>query len=544
MGNSKQAASNITSAEFYTSRCPVQCEMCFNNYGQTGSAVVHNITCKKSKKWFEYAKKNGWKPAPKKPTDDPSRLAGYSKASAIMVPRMPTVEWTRRGTEGQARQSFVRLGAGKDQVHLPLINRVCSMSDASFAPEWWVKQLLDVWGDYCFFNSSIRALQLKPGYIKADRFNRVVVTANPGHQTLPSVKPPHAAGGIPVTELYGSMGKRGDGDFLSPLTLTNIGLGEHEGLVKFYRLRALPTIQGRLETDAPVVITQMRFLGAAAIFEFARKYGLRCEIQTQHGSDGAKDAQYYESKHRGLVQLIERRGPTAIRMWDPRRSDDNVSPNRGEPSEFRISHSWYRVAPGQFPHQPWVCDRAHQSCKACGLCATLDGTQKGQTNQFNVAQSGSGHEFVVAPVPDADYYLPLVDDELDGGDYFAGLFEHATGQTWYDVGWVRNAGQANVAPEDQIAKMLGRCAEYLGQCEPVHESWDTHETVLGLTGYCVWALVAHAKRRGLSPEAAGPAILAFIDEATGGIDVLSGVAGLDEIWAGTSPWCEQFGGAE
>jgi len=161
--------------------------------------------------------------------------------------------------------------------------------------------------------------------------------------------------------------------FDAPKTLTDIGLQDQEHKVKFYRLRALPGVEPRIETDAPVVRTMLRFTGISDFCEFARRYGLelRYEGNSAHVREVAKyfgfQAQYVRRKE-GEPNRIFLRGDV----------DWNVSPHRGEWAEFNNIKTWWRMADSSMiDHLPFVCDSRYLGCKACGLCATLDGTEPG-----------------------------------------------------------------------------------------------------------------------------------------------------------------------
>jgi hypothetical protein len=326
MANEKQDGSNLLSLEATTGRCKVGCELCFVNLGQQGNTVPLNILHPwKAVEWYEESKKKGWKAPPKDPTPEeileeeykdregrmkirevPSwRLGLATVTSATMIPK------SNKAMKPSKRKKLIECNDGS---MLPAILRVSSMSDSSLAPRPWLEKVRDMWGGYCFFNSNIRAIERNPELTRGV-FHKLVSTMNGGYQTLH--KPTPKAGiKVATGEFYkvlsraykkdfhegykfGSDTKRDvlhsmqkgkprdeNADFWNPQSLSDIGLRDYEDLIKFYRLRVCPTIWPDPHTDRPVVCTVLRFKSLAMLFEFARRYKLKAEVQDRRDLQG------------------------------------------------------------------------------------------------------------------------------------------------------------------------------------------------------------------------------------------------------------------
>lgn len=155
--NAKQEDSNLLSAEAYTGQCPVKCEQCYVNFGETGMATCTAIVEGNSPEAQEArrrAKKRGWD----------------GKASVIW--KKPDREWFNQGPR------LIRLKTG---YIIPSILRISTMGDSSIAKKKWCQDILELWGDHCFFNSTIRILRTRQRNIR-EVFHKVVVTVNGGYQ--------------------------------------------------------------------------------------------------------------------------------------------------------------------------------------------------------------------------------------------------------------------------------------------------------------------------------------------------------------------------
>ena len=165
--------------------------------------------------------------------------------------------------------------------------------------------------------------------------------------------------------------------FFAPVRLRDIKpqYEEYEQNIKFYRVRALPTIQPDVSAfgDVPVVYTVLRFKTVMQTLEFAAKYGLDAECAVKSRKDMLVCDWY------GVPYTEAAEGePTVVAL----KSDDplNASPNRGKWTLLHYSGNFFRAGKEQMGNLQYVCDRASKSCKACGLCATLDGTEPGWQN--------------------------------------------------------------------------------------------------------------------------------------------------------------------
>jgi len=567
MANMKQDGSNITSLEFSTGRCRVRCEQCFVNYGQVGGTVLKNIMDPRkvdprakgsNAKWIRHATtvRNDrgelcWRP-PRKGTkrlgegdygwkELTERERGLdwpilTDESAFEIPKTldRLVDGPPRTPAKVGKVKGVRGAAGT----MPWFLRVSSMSDSAHAPLWWLMKVLASWGDYCFFNASVvSACSLGMREYWESAFHKIVITANGGYQKPMPVKQfGDVPGGVPLSFTKGSMGER-DGSptsFLDPRTVDSFeGFGGLERQIKFYRLRALPTIAGRLETDIPVVMTQMRFLALPNALEFCRKYGITAVARIRSKKD-VKTCQAFGVR-------FEEAGPdepVSLRLRYNGR--DNASPRRGEETIMQIESGFYRSSPDQWDHYPYVCDRVHGSCVACGLCASLDATQPAvrigrylvHANVLNVLKpTGRREGILMAPEPFGADYLP----SDKAANYYASIFVKEGGR------WVANP---EAADEDWIAGALEEVAGYLRQGHDPDanacESWDTHEDVRKLTAFCYWNALKILKRNGVGFLQACEAVEAWFGKVTGAF-VLDDVSELRAMWDGESVWTDEFG---
>jgi hypothetical protein len=304
------------------------------------------------------------------------------------------------------------------------------MCDSSTAPEEWIKRIRDIWGDLCFFNSSAHALKRYPNNMKKGLYHKVVVTANPGLQKVYAgvdallayypdrrdfIAEPKAREVIKIMfpELSGKSlpelqdilvdGRKGYGkDAVAAIAMCVLGYKTMKGSqdrpwhfynptlvedinpafrpykdnVKFYRIRALPTIQPHVEKFAghPVVYTVLRFKTVQQSLEFARKYNIETVVRT-HSKQDRFVTQFYANLPGTKISFEEPKEDerSHIMMRDKRKV--NGSPNRGQWSLLYNEKNFFRAGKEQMDDMDYVCDRASKSCKACGLCATLDGTE-------------------------------------------------------------------------------------------------------------------------------------------------------------------------
>jgi len=166
--NAKQEDSNLLSAEAYMGQCPVLCEQCYVNFGQTGRSSCTAIVKGKSREAKEARRR--------------ARAMGWD-GKAQVIWRDPDWEWYNQGPR------LIRLDTG---YIIPSILRVSTLGDSSIARKKWCEEILDLWGDHCFFNSTIRILKTRNRNLR-EVFHKVVVTANGGYQR-PYLLPPAPKG--------------------------------------------------------------------------------------------------------------------------------------------------------------------------------------------------------------------------------------------------------------------------------------------------------------------------------------------------------------
>jgi hypothetical protein len=324
--NQKQAGSNLINAEFHNGRCQTFCEQCFVNFGDRGNCKVRGFMADtpQNEQMFRDIEKAQtderaearqvggipsviYTPPPRTPSGTPkpsdpnlellARTITKTGKGLLNIPMKKAWEplyVTARGAEKKRQMTIEGFG------EVPTILRVSSMSDSSWASSMWIDAIRDTWGDQCFFNSCIKAIKDRPKML--DHFHKLVVTLNPGKQTMPPIEPCHVrpawdspqrlsqrivrcmgrAGRVgsatarrkqcaaevlaafakeqqkrtagfttlqanPKVDHFplGSMGPVRDksADFLHPLTLSQVtGNAGDERLIKFYRVRALATV--------------------------------------------------------------------------------------------------------------------------------------------------------------------------------------------------------------------------------------------------------------------------------------------------------------
>ena len=496
---------------------------------------------------------------------------------------------------------------------MPIFLRVSSMSDSSRAPAEWIRQVREAWGDHCFFNSAIRTIDWAMHHpvqrAVLDEYHKLVVTTNSGQQRPPlfmprtvRVKPAGRGASKARVEkgkslryrvekrrqrwiathdqvrgsMLGEAGQIKPFDFFHPKTLSEIGLGHLESIIKFYRVRAFPTMRPVVNTDAPVVVTQMRFKGFENLAEFARRYALKLEFHVPSWKMNKTGAREPNSKvfPAGLKQhffdvftWVEDEQATRTEAWisDPEGRYPNASPHAGEPSRFVYESSFFRpIDLHYFDEEPYVCDRLRGGCAFCGLCASLDA--QGPTidgipycNELNRVSQG-----LLAPLPggrNAGYIGVLsqrgvevrFDDgkkvEVIPGDFFA-THMRALGYTLDTPvvfeGWQANPAERPPLHPDECAAMFADVAAYLekgayGTEEYFCEGWNTHENAAATCGFAVWSLMVHAKLAHMSREQAEEWILGIMYDATNNIDVLAGADELWDMWDDYTAANDQFG---
>jgi hypothetical protein len=344
---------------------------------------------------------------------------------------------------------------------LPVILRVCTMSDASTAPAPWIKQIRKVWGDEsCFFNTSANAIRRWPQNLEAGLFHKVVVTANPGRQTI------KGAG------VYSLRGRKDDpGHFYVPMTLTDMGYPGLEQTIKFYRVRGLPTIAPRWNESKHVTVwTVVRFKSILLACEFARKYECGLEFRPRAKSDrNAKVVEAYRQKFgkRFSVVVDKAAKQVELRLWS--KDKLNGSKLKGEQTILRTEMQFWRASKKQMDELRWVCDRSGLACKGCGLCATLDAQAPGYHNPIMKA----------AGLPLLSY-AEQVWKNPDGDDI-------GDGDLWQYI--LEDLDETD-APDmvERVAAALQEVQTYVIGAETM-DQWNTHEQVGEIVSRCYHWLV-------------------------------------------------------
>lgn len=332
------------------------------------------------------------------------------------IPKVPEEPWRRK----------IEATRAYNGQWLPSVLRVNSMSDSSVAPTKWIEEIRQHWGEDCFFNTNVHALIGYPANMRSGLFHKVVVTANPGLQKLyagveryklhfptkqdvaadpeivalaralyPDLGPKASKNKVAQfltkltwEELYGLVTLRlGAGTmkgsaerpwhFFKPARISDIRkeFAPYEQNIKFYRVRALPTIQPDVSKfdGQPVVYTVLRFKTVAQTLEWAAKYGIEARCVVKNRKDEVV-CDYYGVDYR----LAKEKEPSLIQLRSNHKL--NASPRKGEWTNLFFQGNFFRAGKKQMTDMQFVCDRASQSCKACGLCATLDGTEPDWTN--------------------------------------------------------------------------------------------------------------------------------------------------------------------
>jgi hypothetical protein len=621
MANSKQAGSNVTNIEYSLGRCTTHCEQCFVNFGLYGSMKTRVLA---NQGWASalaraegLAKKypGTYKPPPKAERLDPAKVKTAADEEALQFRITEGSPWLYNFPSQSAWEpeyiapykarcaTFDVIEGAEKLGPVPFFLRVSTMCDSANHPAEWLEKVKAAWGDYCFFNSCIYTLRRRKKSKNPERrrvldvFHKLVVTTNPGNQRPPRFQPSE----VRITDTKrqlregekwrrqtklegdprGTMGKAGaeiDGDFFHPLTVTDIGLPELEKKIKFYRLRALPTILPRLETDRPVVITQMRFRGFDNMAEFARRYGLEMEIHTRRGPstkkhpDGVmrKVDKLTRDNFGDLFTIIphDEQGENEAWIRTPPAEGQrrNAHENAGDWSVYVYEDGWIRPQNlAQYNYADYVCDRIHGGCSHCGLCASLDGT--GKTIQgVKFANPLNFIEREVDGKVKRRHLLPLTGIEGTGylGVYTKdrartkkkgpvkgpGFFAAKMQEMGWPVevptalrGWLKNPPEVPTIEEAQalVAEVAAYGRSGLIPGGEWLEDWNTYAHAEAAAALAYWAVLVHADDKHMNRKQAYDYADKILGAAQGEVDVLSGIEDLDLIWDGEGRWVDQFG---
>lgn len=524
--NRKQKGSNVMSAEAYMGRCPIQCEQCYVNFGKSGRASVSGLedgSGDVSEATRAFALRHGW------------------DGSKYKIWKRPATEWYDNGP----RNILTETG-----YVIPAVLRISCLGDSSISPAPWCRDILSLWGDHCFFNSTIRAVKQRPKNLK-EIFHKVVITVNGGYQRVfdhDGRKVMYSQENVDYfyNKVIGTMDPPSSGaaiaDFMHPQTFSKIGLEEHEGKVKFYRLRSLATVIPRIKTDSPVVHTMMRFHGLWGVCEFARRYGMELRVES---SDGFRVA---VAKKFGFDATKVKKGGTRAFVRDL--SDDNTYENKSEESELVMRGGYYRASLDQVGHLKYVCDRIGKGCKGCGLCATLDGQYPGDVNPA-MAEHGllptpfkGGYVDTMAPKAKRRRFRNPEDTVLTVSDYAGSLNEDLFAEMLGEAILCANPDEACITveqSEEWIANTLWEVASYCMANGYYVQGWDTHEDASVLMAYCFWCMLRKSHRGGMSPEDAWTAICGFTRDVTEGVDLYRFNGDLMLMWNNEGPYIEMFG---
>jgi hypothetical protein len=624
MANQKQDGSNLINLEYCTGRCKTLCEQCFVNLGQQGMATCKSTVNPGHMKGLEFAKAGGPpKYAPQVQIDQGK--AGYVappnvKRGFVLPPNheqllariTPSAKGfynipTQGSWEAESIKAYKASCKAFDEVEgaeqlgvLPFFLRVSSMSDSSWAPRSWLHMVKEAWGPLCFFNSSICSLDAVNGTPRDglfDEYHSLVVTVNPGHQALPKFREASSRDVNKAVreamreawkrdhwELLSPKGTMGTAvprpmDFLNPIGVGELGLGQLESVMKFYRLRALPTIRGRFETDLPVVITQMRFKGIEHIAEFARRYKLHMEIRLpskHYRLDGDVRASALSttmqedfSRYYKTAEAPEL-GRKEVILWTDKDDDRNDSQFAGEASVFYWEDSFWRQAnTDAYNDDDYVCDRIHGGCSHCGLCASLNGQGptllgvKFAQEENQTADDPPGYMLPYPKIEGAGYIGQLQPQRIEiktrrraggtvkeevvlppGADFFAERMNALGVPTDVPLiaealGWVQNPREP--ASPEECVELFRKVAQYVQKDGAFVESWNTHENAEATTAYAVWSLMVHAHENGLSDDEVFGYVMGIMEQASDSVDFTEGVDDLWSMWWGDSPWNDQFG---
>jgi len=552
MANKKQDGANVVNAEYSSGRCRTLCEQCFVNFGDRGLTASLNIFQPKNVHALAYALEVGkadapymaipYKPAPKVKKAVPEGYVPIPRAVMPSGTGMYNIPY-QAGRPKKAKRDL-RLSL---EMEFPIFCRVSTMSDSLYAPSYWLAELREYWKDQCFFNTSIKTLGKVLGLKRTmalDEVHKLVITSNPGEQRMQKLverwyAPKGKAKGWFATAggIRGSMGEVAalPGDFFHPLTIDDIGVHDLEGRMKWYRLRALPTICARYKTDpeVPVVVTKLRFKGVEHVLEFCRRYGLNCQFLA------ATSSTHYCMK-RGAAEfgaedsVVDARGQikkSMVRIWSGKKDSRNIlADRRGAASEFIFIENWWRPVT-DFDWARYVCDRLHESCKLCGLCASLDGTQEGNINWSNEIPTGTALDKFLLPRgdgayvwnPDAPGYIGLLEKPTEG-EFFGKILERLEDKS--------RVYQRNPMDIDEALDAIEKVSSYYSGDSYFCEGWNTHEDADTSMALAVWTVMRHAVDKGKDLEW----VLTTVADRGGML-----TDELVSMWTNESMWTEQFG---
>jgi len=549
MANSKLQGSNISATEWYTGRCPARCELCFANLGIVGNGCTYGIYLPElaGLSQYDYAvgtttlerllklprkgmpletaelfanlvSARAWKSLPGgefgrgeapfwfgRPTwNKKKRMLKMQRHVVIhprdakalyRIPKTPEAEWATRTKTTEI-----------DGKEYPVILRVNTMSDSCLVPAEWLLHLRKVWGDdNLFFNCSVNAVKLDSSNVKTDIFHKVVMTTNPGRQSLAKLA---------------LRGDKGDlGHFYKPLTFTQLGYPQMEDRVKFYRVRTLPTISPKWdERGRTTVYTVLRFKSVSYVCEFARKYNCHLKFHGKANSLNTKVVQSYAEKvsSRRFSAVPTAKGEASeIHIWSNDRL--NASPLKGQHTVLHWEGSWWRASKEQMDHLKYVCDRASNSCKACGLCFMLDGTR---ADGKNPVARGTGLRLRKYGKQTQYFEGPAKNPEFNEGDNDDDLYQLIL----RDLGVPRrNPSSDDNEMADKVAAALQEVLSYIGiggednDVRPM-DQWNTHEEVETILARCYQWLMQWSKSKGLDEDQAVEVAADFSERACG-VDV-------------------------
>jgi hypothetical protein len=624
MANQKQDGSNCINSEYSTGACKTRCEQCFVNWGQQGLATCKAVVNPGHANQLQFAKDGGPPAYAARIAADQGALAAYNPPPIIPPGKrlppgrewliaeitkdrsngfvnVPTksswVDWAIKRHRAQC-ESFNEAEGAEQLGVLPFFLRVSSMSDSAWAPATWLRLVRDAWEEKCFFNSSINTLRKVKGTPRAtlfDEYHALVVTMNPGFQKLPPFRPQshrallkaertaereawsrkHWRMLSPLDQM-GTAGQTVKGDFLHPYSCTDIGLAHLERVIKFYRLRALPTIRGRFVGDtppnAPLVITQMRFKGLDHALEFVRRYDLHAEVRLPRDRFYKKNVKKLKAaslpksvvkqfrKYFKLIVDADLERPE-LHIWTDENDSRNGSPYAGQRSIYVFESSYWRPVNSEyFNDDAYVCDRIHGGCAHCGLCASLDGRGPtvGDVSFWNPEnKTEGGGKMLPYPGIEGAGYIGSVgrqrwttDNHGDrvlvppGADFFAERMQALgvpldTPLVAEKLGWVANPRRP--ADPDECVSIFGNVARYVNKREFFVEGWNTHENAAAATAYGVWSLMVYAAQTGIPDDELFLFVMNNVEAGAGDTPILDGVDDLWSMWDGYSPWLDQFG---
>ena len=245
------------------------------------------------------------------------------------------------------------------------------------------------------------------------------------------------------------------------------------------------------------------------------------------------------------------------------RCDDELNGSRyaGEWTEFVYDRGFWRSTKEQMEHLPFVCDRISQSCKGCGLCATLDATYEDFANpeladlgivpeigndRYIVDEAGDlvptrGVDKKGNPVPGGPRVISS-NPEQQGhpGGYFDEMLDALMMQ--------QNPPDMDEAADNVVYAMQEIMAYAVqgegGPDDYFTEDWNEHEDAMAVLAYCYWWLMVYAKMNGLDQEGAKGLASDFSEEAIGWDIFMLFQDDLDGMYDDENDWIEEFGSTD